>query len=558
MSQFQSDKIDFDWKKCCFLCSLVVDMQHKKRKNKRIRKVHCLGMKDTFIAQANERNDDWRREVFTRLQDCYDLVAAEAIYHVACSNKFCLKKKNKKRVPQVTRNKQDIFESFCMWFDENIENKPYTVRELYTKMCEGCENDTDTYDFKVFSKKLKNKYDEFLTISSGTGRSGDIVCMRRYNDFVLRSIKEKTKENIISAAARLIKADIKNMQLSCEKYPNEEDICSSEENNEWVPESLRAFMSNLISSSVKRLAINQMIVQAARPRSAINPIPFGIGVSLEKSFESRWLTTCLSRLGLSISVEEVLRFKQSAAVFCNENLSHTSPESFIQFIGDNVDHNIMTLTGHGTFHGMGMVAVHEDTKTPKERIPRLKTQNIAMSGSFSDIKILPYNKSSKQLQHGIIITPLKEIHVENSRNSFINMMWHFGWFFSSIERPRPNWSGFMQNATSSFAQFFAESNVKFLPLIDLNPNSMSCIYSTLKYIVDQAKKAQVNHTPCITFDQPLYKKAMEIVTAEKIPVVCRLGGFHQLMNFLSIRNMMKGSGLEEAFEEITCVSVRNA
>ena len=88
-----------------------------------------------------------------------------------------------------------------MWFDENIENKPYTVRELYTKMCEGCENDTDTYDFKVFSKKLKNKYDEFLTISSGTGRSGDIVCMRRYNDFVLRSIKEKTKENIISAVA---------------------------------------------------------------------------------------------------------------------------------------------------------------------------------------------------------------------------------------------------------------------------------------------------------------------------------------------------------------------
>ena len=109
----------------------------------------------------------------------------------------------------------------------------------------------------------------------------------------------------------------------------------------------------------------------------------------------------------------------------------------------------------------------------------------------------------------------------------------------------------MQNATSSFAQFFAESNVKFLPLIDLNPNSMSCIYSTLKYIVDQAKKAQVNHTPCITFDQPLYKKAMEIVTAETIPVVCRLGGFHQFMSFLgSIGNMMKGSGLEEAFEEI--------
>ena len=87
--RLRSCKIDFDWKKCCFLCSLVVDMQHKERTNKRIRKVHRLAMKDTFIAQAN---DDWGREVFTRLQDCYDLVAAEAIYHVACSNKFRYKK----------------------------------------------------------------------------------------------------------------------------------------------------------------------------------------------------------------------------------------------------------------------------------------------------------------------------------------------------------------------------------------------------------------------------------------------------------------------------------
>ena len=57
--------------------------------------------------------------------------------------------------------------------------------------------------------------------------------------------------------------------------------------------------------------------------------------------------------------------------------------------------------------------------------------------------------------------------------------------------------------------------------------------------------------PCITFDQPLFLKAMCIIKAEKLPVVCRLGGFHTLMSFLgSIGVLMQGSWLKEVFEEV--------
>ena len=49
-----------------------------------------------------------------------------------------------------------------MWFDESIENKPYTIRELYTKMCEGYENDTDTYYLKYSIKNLKKSMTKFL------------------------------------------------------------------------------------------------------------------------------------------------------------------------------------------------------------------------------------------------------------------------------------------------------------------------------------------------------------------------------------------------------------
>ena len=58
-------------------------------------------------------------------------------------------------------------------------------------------------------------------------------------------------------------------------------------------------------------------------------------------------------------------------------------------------------------------------------------------------------------------------------------------------------------------------------------------------------------TPCVTFDQPLWLKAVEIIKAKAMNTVCRLGGFHTLMSFLgSIGSMMKGSGLEEVLENV--------
>jgi len=32
------------------------------------------------------------------------------------------------------------------------------------------------------------------------------------------------------------------------------------------------------------------------------------------------------------------------------------PSCFTQWVGDNVDHNTGTIDGHGSFHGMGLIA----------------------------------------------------------------------------------------------------------------------------------------------------------------------------------------------------------
>ena len=48
-------------------------------------------------------------------------------------------------------------------------------------------------------------------------------------------------------------------------------------------------------------------------------------------------------------------FKQSAAV--SDSMEATETEHFIQWVRDNVNHNIQTLTGKWTFHGMVIISM---------------------------------------------------------------------------------------------------------------------------------------------------------------------------------------------------------
>ena len=45
-----------------------------------------------------------------------------------------------------------------------------------------------------------------------------------------------------------------------------------------------------------------------------------------------------------------------------------------------------------------------------------------------------------------------------------------------------------------------KSEIHFLPLIDLNPSDKSCIYSSLRFIEEQAFRVRIP-TPCVTFDR---------------------------------------------------------
>jgi hypothetical protein len=91
-------------------------------------------------------------------------------------------------------------------------------------------------------------------------------------------------------------------------------------------------------------------------------------------------------------------------------------------------------------------------------------------------------------------------------------------------------------------------------MIDIDPSDMTCIYSTLHFICSSARIYGTKAV--ITFDQPLYWKALTIITAESNGsdikgIVLRLGGFHTIVSFLgSIGHLMTGTGLQEVLETV--------
>ena len=126
----------------------------------------------------------------------------------------------------------------------------------------------------------------------------------------------------------------------------------------------------------------------------------------------------------------------------------------------------------------------------------------------------------------------------------------------SLRFPRPAWHVIMQLIHKG--EHPSASSVMFLPIIDINPSDMNCVYFTLRYISTHDRRHNV--APIVTFDQPLWLKAV-IIQASVSPdngirsIVVFLGGFHTQMSLLgAIGNIMAGSGLQEVLE---CVHASN-
>ena len=145
-----------------------------------------------------------------------------------------------------------------------------------------------------------------------------------------------------------------------------------------------------------------------------------------------------------------------------------------------------------------------------------------MSANNKGIAIHNYVHPVKSALSSVEIKPLIKLQspVILPSNDIDNL-WQASWYFRNSSNYRPNWSRYMQNISKG--EYPGQSKITYLPIIGLNPPKEKCIYSTLLFILEQAKILNIV-TPCITCDQPLWLKAVEIAKSKSVNLVCRLGG----------------------------------
>ena len=134
-----------------------------------------------------------------------------------------------------------------------------------------------------------------------------------------------------------------------------------------------------------------------------------------------------------------------------------------------------------------------------------------------------------------------------SSSSGIDILWQSSLLFTKEENC-PSWNGFIQE--HFHGEHNRESEIFILPIINMSASDENSIYSTLLFITDQAQALHID-TPCVTFDQPLWIKALNIAVSMKLNIVVRLGVFQTMMRFLgSIGYLVEGSSLERLFEAV--------
>jgi len=105
------------------------------------------------------------------------------------------------------------------------------------------------------------------------------------------------------------------------------------------------------------------------------------------------------------SYKEIQRFKKKI------DRSEPSYElsGFTQYIVDNADFNVTTLTGHNTFHTMGSIACATPSGSGAQKVLKHSTElkNVEFTESYGNISVKYYKKPKMSGLKSVIIGPLE-------------------------------------------------------------------------------------------------------------------------------------------------------
>ncbi|KAE8737145.1 hypothetical protein FOCC_FOCC017394 [Frankliniella occidentalis] len=607
----------FNERENCLLCGECLNLKTMRKRplNKR-EKIHNVMTKDLaprLAKRIEERgvDDEWAEEVRGRLARIpgQDLVAAEAKYHGDCLSRFFYKKPRSEAAGAGRPADEELLRSFkkiCDFLDSH-EDCQFSIEQLEEvggcggtcvshKECQssieqleeqgGCDG-TCIYTRRHLKAKLLQHYGSGITITDGFGSKSSIVNITGFVEKLLYDNWYNDRQNdegderlrIVKLAAQIILEDIRKFLCNNDEYNAPKDVSGR------LPRSLELLLEILITTKArssevvkrKRDALGQALMYAVRPKSYTPPLLCAIATDLHSRLGCRDELDILHAFGLLVSYQETKRHEYNLALFKREqervvSEEQLAPRALTQYVFDNFDHDTCTLDGKETVHVLG-----------GQRVVALLEPSA--EGAVGPIPRRPLPKTAKKISEdlnyhldinwirGPVLSGLKSILVQPMTSTALQDMssphppppfmraaltldtvWMAGRWAGALMAP--SWLGYMKQAMALPGRDFPRSVVEALPFVELAATDPNAINTALHFAVEDARKRGQDWVP-VTFDQPLYMKAMKIATADPLlrGVVVRLGGFHLAMSYLgAMAHIMSGSGLEELWAQVYAVN----
>ena len=129
------------------------------------------------------------------------------------------------------------------------------------------------------------------------------------------------------------------------------------------------------------------------------------------------------------------KFEHSAAVTQSIDIPNHTPANFIQFLAENVDHNIQTIDGNSTFHGMGMIPMVTPGTSTTRRIPCAPVT----AEDTAAVNIEHFISEFAHLHAGTFVHLQKHDVEDVTANG--DLLWNIT---LSLPSPQPAWPGMRQ------------------------------------------------------------------------------------------------------------------
>ena len=226
-----------------------------------------------------------------------------------------------------------------------------------------------------------------------------------------------------------------------------------------------------------------------------------------------------------------------------DNAETTPPDvqySGVQYVGDNIDLNIVSINGHTAFHAMGMIKVNSKSSSMTDGYLNSKLSRLRLKPS-DRAKILragdiPIKLCSDPKKSGIDSTKFEPL--SNLLHDFAptpaelnpaDIIWAAGWIIkkSDDKFSHANWNGWMKNVHNSNHK--SPSSIVYQPIIDSNSNDYSTINTALLRCIQLEKP----NYAVITLNFPIWLKAVDLILSQGMPIIPRLGGFHLMKSYLA-------------------------